>query len=58
MHHGDLRQDEHHLQDAVHPVAQRVQPVPDDPGGERPGVRVGEHAGVDLRAAVEQQGRR
>ena len=52
--HGDLGQDEHHLQHAVHPVAQRGQPVPDDLGGER-AVRVGEHPGVDLRAPVDQQ---
>ena len=52
----DLGQDEHHLQHAVDPVPQRVQPVPDDLGGER-AVRVGEHPGVDLRAPVEQQRR-
>ena len=38
------------------PVAERRQPVPDDLRGER-AVVVGEHAGVDLRAPVQQQRR-
>ena len=53
--HADLGQEEDHLQDAVDAVAQRVQPVADDLARER-AVGVGEHAGVDLRAAVQQQG--
>ena len=52
---GDLSQQEHRLQDAVHAGAQRSQPVADDLAGER-AVGVGEVAGVDLGAAVEQQG--
>jgi hypothetical protein len=53
---GDLGQEEDHLQDAVHACAQRVQDLRDDPGRERPGVRVGEDTAVLLRAAVQEQG--
>ena len=44
------------LDRAVRPGAQRVQPVADDLRGER-AVGIGEVAGVDLRAAVQQQRR-
>ena len=50
----DLPKEEYHLEHAVHPVAERRQPVPHDLRGER-AVGVGEHAGVDLRAPVQQQ---
>ena len=53
-HHRHLRQQEHRLQHAVDPAAQRRQPVPHQLRGER-AVRVGEIAGVDLRAAGQQQ---
>ena len=52
---AELGENKHHLEDAVHPGAQGMQPVPDDLAGER-AVRVGEEAGVDLRAPVQQQG--
>jgi hypothetical protein len=54
--HGDLAEQEHDLEHAVHPGAQRVQPVPHDLGRERT-VLIREHAGVDLRPPVEQQRR-
>ena len=55
QHDPELGQDEHRLQDAVDPVAEGVQRPGDHPGRERPGRRVGEHPGVDLRPAVEQE---
>jgi hypothetical protein len=55
-HHRELEQDERGLQGLVRGQAERVQPVPDDLRGES-AVRVGENAGVDLRAAVDQQRR-
>ena len=45
--HAELGQQEHHLQHAVDPGAQRVQDLRHDPRREGPGVRVGEDAGVD-----------
>ena len=55
QHDAELREDEDDLEHAVDPVAQGVQDLRDHPGRERPGVRVREHAGVLLRAPVDQQ---
>jgi hypothetical protein len=55
QHDAELEQDEGGLEDAVDAVAEGVQRLGDDPGGERPGARVREHARVHLRASVDQQ---